>query len=335
MRLLFCLLLTLAVLSCHDNKTPDVSNQKITLETHRFETDLFSLDTTQFAMQLDQLIRKYPSFGENFLTTILNTDPRWTQDSVANYVRGFISAYRPVYDTSKIVFPDFTSYEEQIKKGLQYVKYYFPSYKAPKKVITYIGPLDGYGDILSEDAFIVGLHHHLGKDFSLYHSIFVSEVYPAYITNRFEPDYIVINCMKNVINDLYPEKAEEKTLIVQMVEKGKRLYLLSKFLPSAKEHMLIGYTEKQFQESMEHEKTIWNFFIQNDLLQNMDNSVIVNYIGESPKTNELGESSPGNIGSFVGWQIVKKYMNENPSVTPEQLMETDVEKLIAKTKYKP
>lgn len=285
--------------------------------------------------KLDPLLSKYPAFGENFLTTILNTDPGWTGDTAAVYIKGFISAYRKIYDSSQKIFNDFSVYEKQIERSVQYLKHYFPEYKAPQKIITYIGPLDGFGDILDENAFIIGLHHHLGKDFTLYKSMYVNETYPEYISNRFEPSYIPVNCMKNVVNDMFPDKSSDKSLVIQMVEKGKRLYLLSKLLPEIDEHKLIGYSEKQLKESYERERIIWDLFVQNNFLQTSDNNVIKNYIGESPKTMELGEASPGNIGSFSGWQIVKRYMQKNPGKTLQELMKMDGEIIFREAKYKP
>ncbi len=335
MRVIISLLLSLFIISCNSSNEPDISKVKVVLSTQRFEQGLFSLDTNKMPEKLDELIRKYPSFGENFITTILNTDPSWSADSANGYVAGFIQAYRKVYDTAQKVFTDFEPYESEIKKGIQYLKYYFPAYKVPSKVITYIGPLDGFGDILSEDAFIVGLHHHLGKNFSLYQSDYVNETYPRYISNRFEPEYISINCMKNVVNDMYPEKYIDKSLLIQMVESGKRLYLLQKLLPEKKEYMLIGYSEQQMKDCYTHEKMIWDLLVQNNLLQTTDNNVITNYMGESPKTKELGDASPGNIGSFAGWQVVKNYMQKNPEKTPDVLMKEDAEMIFEKAKYKP
>jgi len=336
MRLFLSLILLLGIASCNtSNESPDVSDIKINLTTQRFEKELFTLDTNNLAPNLDKLLAKYPSFGENFITTILNTDPRWTPDTMLNYVKGFISSYRSVYDTSQKVFPDFSKYETELSQALKHVAYYFPSYKLPKKIITYIGPLDGYGDILDEDAIIVGLHHHLGKSYSLYQSPYLQETYPVYISNRFEPDRITVNTIRNIVSDLYPDAPEDKSLIIQMVEKGKRLWLMSKLLPKTDEYKIIGYSENQFDESMDHEKSIWNLFIQNNLLQTLDYNVIKNYIGEAPKTQELGEASPGNIGSFAGWQIVKAFVEKNPSITPAQLMSTDPELLYRESKYKP
>ena len=336
MRLLLSLLVTAAIISCNSNKKiPDVEGIKINLTTLRFEQGLFALDTNQLAPQLHQLLAKYPSFGENFLSTILNIDPKWPADTAINYVKSFISSYRPVYDSAEKVFKDFAPYEKEVKKSLQFLHYYFPAYKPPAKIITYIGPLDGYGDILDEGVFIVGLHHHLGKNYSAYKTVWVQETYPDYMSNRFEPEYIAINCMKNIVTDIYPEKNEDKTLVIQMVEKGKRLFMLSKLLPYTSENKLIGYTETQMKDCYAHEAPIWNLFVQNNFLQTIDFNVTKNYIGEGPKTQELGDASPGNIGSFAGWQIVKKYMDKFTETTLKQLMDTNAEKIFQEARYKP
>ncbi len=336
MRFPISLLLALNVLGCTNNKTiPEVDHIKINLSVQRFEQGLFALDTNHLEPGLDLLLARFPSFGENFLSTILNIDPKWKPDTALNYVKSFIASYRPLYDSSKILFKNFSPYEEEIKKGLQFLNYYFPAYKPPTKIITYIGPLDGYGDILDEDAFIIGLHHHLGKHYSAYKTLWVQETYPNYMSNRFEPEYISINCMKNIVTDIYPEKNEDKSLVLQMVEKGKKLYMLSKLLPHAPENKLIGYSETQLKESYAHEAVIWNLFVQNNFLQTIDNNITKNYIGEGPKTQELGEASPGNIGSFAGWQIVKKYMKKFPDTSLKQLMETEGEKIFEEAKYKP
>ena len=120
-----------------------------------------------------------------------------------------------------------------------------------------------------------------------------------------------------------------------MIEKGKRIYLLSKFLPKTAEYKLIGYSEKQLEDTYEHEAVIWDLFVKNDYLQITDKNIIKNYIGESPKTQELGEGAPGNIGSFCGWQIVKKFAKKNQNLTLQQLMDTDPEMILQLAKYKP
>ena len=337
MRIIVVLLcLSTVIGSCNNgDKAPDVSNIKLNLSTQRFERDLFGLDTVNFASKLDQLQAKYPEFGENFIYTVLGADAKWPADTVASYVQGFIHSYHSVYDSSEAVFNNFSAYEEEIKRGLQYLKHYFPKYVPPKKIITFIGPLNGIGVAATDDMLCVGLHLHLGKDFSLYRSALVRETYPDYVSRRFSPDYISVDCMKLLLQDLYPEKQEDRPLVEQMVEKGKRLYVLSKLLPKTKEYKLIGYTEEQMKAVYEHEPAVWDLFVQNNFLQTIDNNIIKNYIGESPKTQELGEASPGNIGSFAGWQVVKKFMLKNPEYSLQQLMSADAEVIFQQAKYKP
>ena len=103
--LLVIIFISAGLVGCkNNNKIPDVSDIKIELTTQRFEKDLFSSDSLQLPANLDKLIARYPSFGENFLTTILNTDPHWAADSATAYINSFISAYRPLYDSSQKLF---------------------------------------------------------------------------------------------------------------------------------------------------------------------------------------------------------------------------------------
>ena len=94
-------------------------------------------------------------------------------------------------------------------------------------------------------------------------------------------------------------------------------------------------TKEQLKEAYTREKYIWDLFVQNSLLQSIDENLIKNYIGESPKTQELGDALPGNIGSFTGWQIVKKFMGKNPECSLQKLMEADAEQIFQQAKYKP
>lgn len=335
MRILAGIFICCIFISCNSNKAPNVSGIKVSLKLERFEKSVFSMDTTHFAASMTRLFKEYPSFAPIYFTRILNMDPRWPADTTAKYVNGFTSLYRPLYDSAETLFPDFKEEMDEIVQGLKYVKYYFPNYKIPGKVITYIGPVDGYGDIITDSAIVVGLHQHMGADFSMYKMDWVQQIYADYISRRFTPEYIPVNAIRNIVNDLYPESGDDKSLIIKMVESGKRLYCMQQLLPDDDEYLIIGYSKIQYEKAMNGEAQIWNLFVQNNLLQSVDYNLIKNYVGESPKTQELGEGSPGNIGSFAGWQIVKKYAATNPSLSLKELMDTPAETIFQKAKYKP
>ena len=56
---------------------------------------------------------------------------------------------------------------------------------------------------------------------------------------------------------------------------------------------------------------------------------------DGPKTAVLGEASPGFIGQFVGWQIVKKWVANNDKVSLADLMSMNPKKIFEEAKYKP
>lgn len=316
------------------------------METKRFEQDFFAMDTTRIAESMNKMLKKYPDFLPDFIGNILGLD----LDSLllpgnlqGEAVRSFIRDYRPVKDSADLMYKDFSKETEAIIKGLQFVKYYFPHYRLPKSIITFVGPLNAsfatsfgvQGDVITPQSFGIGLQLHLGRDFSFYRSQQGLELYPDYLSNNFDAAHIPINCMKNVVDDLFPERNIGHALVEQMVSKGRRVYLLTKFLPYTPEYKCMNYTKQQMENSYKNEAVIWDFFLNNDLLNNTDPNIVKNYIGESPKTQELGEDAPGNLGTFCGLQIVKKYMEKNPETTMDHLMKLDARDIYSGSKYKP
>lgn len=83
-------------------------------------------------------------------------------------------------------------------------------------------------------------------------------------------------------------------------------------------------------------KKISGVFIQNNLLYNIDPEINRDYMSDAPNTPTLGNASPGYIGQFVGWQIVKKWMSKQKDATNlKAMMETAAKKIFEEAKYKP
>ncbi len=328
--------LILFAVACKNKKIPNVSNIKVDLTLQRFEKDFFSIDTTNVDQSLLQLNKKYPGFLQDFVFNILGLPSQ--PDSAAAVQRGltkFIGSYRPVKNDADEIFGSMDQVQKEVKKGLQFVKHYFPAYRLPNKVITFIGPINSYGNIITADALAVGLQLYMGSNYLLYQSEAGQVLYPAYISRRFKPEYIPVNCIKNIVDDMYPDNSAGRPLIEQMVEAGKRLYLLDRLMPETADTLKTGYTQNQLEGSLKNEEFIWSFFVQNDLLFVSDPALTKDYINEAPNTAALGQASPGFIGQFVGWRIVQKWMDKNEKVTLPELMETNAKKIFTEAKYRP
>lgn len=124
-----------------------------------------------------------------------------------------------------------------------------------------------------------------------------------------------------------------------MVYNGKVLYFLDQVLPeNIPDSIKIGYTANQYNWCQNFEGNIWSYFLTQELIYQSDLQKIQTYITDGPFTPGLGDqkTSAPKLGFFIGWQIVKKYMKENPDITLQQLIaETDSQKILTKSKYKP
>ncbi|MFT3936888.1 MAG: hypothetical protein QM726_24900 [Chitinophagaceae bacterium] len=320
--------------SCGNYRTPDVSGVKVDAKIGRFDRDFFSADTNHIVQSLDAVQKKYPYFFTDFIQNIVVAGSADTMHDLPVVMDAFIRNSRPLYDSAQLKFANIDHLQAELQKGFQYVKYYFPNYSVPK-IVTYVGLIGDPQVALTKDAMAIGLQMYLGKNFSAYNTLEAIDKFPQYISRRFEPQYIPVNCFQNIASDIYPEKAPGLSLIEQFIEKGKQWWLVDKFMPGVADSLKTGYTQQQLDFCSKNEGLIWNYLVQNFDLYTTEPTTIQNFIGEAPKTDGMPDSSPGNIGQWIGWQIVQKFADKNSSLSVRQVLETDAKKIFETTKYKP
>jgi hypothetical protein len=343
MKWLLPLLLIVIFTGCSDERRPDVSDIKIELEVIRFEQDLFSMDTMALPSSIKGLYAKHPGFGPFFSEQILGIPNEDSSELARKAFLRFLSDYRGIYDLTSKRFDDLSEIRNELIGSMRHISHYFPGYVLPKRLFTFIGPLDayaegrtgGYGDIITPEGLGIGLQLHLGADEQIYHTMEGLQLYPAYISRRFTPEMMAVNCTKNMIDDLFPGLSGDKTLLDIMVDKGKRMYLLDLFMPDTPDSLKFGYKAVQLEGAEANEALIWNFFLQNELLYVSDPMRIRDFISDGPKTMELGDGSPGHIALFTGRQIIRTYMKKYPETKPEALLKLEARQILEASGYRP
>lgn len=336
-------LLLFFLAACKNKKkenTPEVSGIGVSATIERFDKEFFSLDTNNMVQGLDQLNKKYPHFTGVFLKNVLGIE-----DGSAETLKMFLRISKNLHDTIDHVFKNTDKIEKDFKQAFQFTKYYFPDYKLPR-LITLAGPVDAlaqtqdgtpFPDFLGPDYLAISLQFYLGPQFSVYKDPdYIEKVVPAYRSRRFSKEYIIADAMNLIVNDMFPYKSGDKPLVEQMVEKGKRWYLLDLLLPHVADSVKTGYTKLQLDWCTANESLIWADIIKSGDLQSLSPSTIQTYLGEAPFTQGFSqEYSPGNMGQWIGWQIVKKYMSKHPNLSPAELMNTPATTILEEAKYKP
>lgn len=319
--------------SCSNNKNkPDVSAIKVDVNIERFEQDFFKIDTLHLQTGLNTLQQKYPQFFPVYMQHILQVNG--ADEGAASIIKNIIAAYAPINDSLQKKYNTFAWLEDELEDGFKYVKHYYPAYKIPK-VITFIGTLDAPGAVVTQDYLGIGLHQFGGKDFSVYQDPQVQQIYPYYISRRFDKEYLTASAMKAIADDIYGDVSTGLPLIEQMVEKGKQWFLLDRFLPDAPDSIKTGYTKKQIDWLTENEGNAWAYVTKNENIYSIELHIIQTYMGEAPFTQGMTESSPGNIGQWIGWRIVQKFAAENEEMTLQQILETPARKIFEGSKYRP
>lgn len=315
-----------------DKKKPNVSHIKVDVAIERFEQAFFKIDTNNLRSGLSDLRNAFPAFYPVFMQHILQVNPMDTTSFPI--VRTVYASYKPINDSIQQKYKNLNWLDEDLTQSFKYVKYYYPDYKLPR-VITFIGPLDVPGAIITPDYLGIGLHQFGGKNFSVYQDPEIQQMYPAYISRRFDKEYITANAMKAIADDIYPDRSVGRPLIEQMIEKGKVWYLLDHFLPDAPDSVKTGYTTKQLNWAKENEGNVWSYILKNENPYSIEPHVIQTYIGEAPFTQNMPEASPGNIGQWIGWRIVQKFAAENDELSLQEILDTPARQLFEQSKYKP
>jgi hypothetical protein len=316
---------------------PDVSGISVgDVHITRFDTAFFSLDSNHIVQGLYRLDQQYPYFTGDFVGNILGAGPLSDTSRVAfAAAREFLVSYLAMSDSLEKKYPRLDWLEKDLQQGFRYIKYYFPKYQLPEHVVSFIGPFDGPGVAITNNALAIGLQAYAGSNFSIYLTGKGQDTYPRYISRRFEPQYIDANCLSALAEDIFPDSSDSRPMIEQMVIKGRYWWLAGKLLPDAPDSITTGYSQAQLDWCARNGSAIWGFFLQNTDLYTIDADIIKNYIGEGPKTQGMPEGSPGNIGAWVGWQIVKKYVGDHIDLRPVDVMRIPARTLFEDSKYKP
>lgn len=158
---------------------------------------------------------------------------------------------------------------------------------------------------------------------------------PLYIVELSDSVFLASDIMAEIARQ-YRAMPDEKdlTMLDLMVAEGKVLYFLDKVMPRKDDRLKIRYSEEQFKWMQANEGRVWAYFIQNEMLYEKDFSRYHNFFDDAPKTNAFKDSAPRTT-HYIGWQIVRKYMENTNSTMKELFANTNSQAILQASKYKP
>lgn len=327
----------LAALSCNNKKLPDISKIKVSISIERFDQELNNVNPDSISIKAPNLRKKYTWFYDDYMERIISAG--LTQDTAYyDNLRIILlnKDYQELRSAVALTFPDLKKQQDELEQAFRFIRYYYPKQKFPR-IISFISGFAVQTPI-GNDYIGIGLDMFLGKNGDRFYPA-LRQSLPQYISRRFSPENISPRVIEAFIReDMFPDSDSDRSLLSKMIYNGKILYFMDMVLSETNDSVKIGYTAEQLLWCEEYKADIWAYFLDNELLFNSDYLKIQKYLAEAPFTPGIGEnsSSAPKLGVWTGWQIVRQYMEKNPSITLAQLMlDKDSQKILSGSKYKP
>lgn len=301
--------------------------QTIDLKILRYDLDLYRLDQNQLEEGIQKLAKKYPRY--------LIDDKAFENPQMVSDLKKYLNdpIIKDLYNQVFKLFSDFKPFENEIVDAFSHYLIYFPDQLVPP-IITMVPGLDLQmpSVYIFEQTIYVNLDLYLGQEYPIYTKMGI----PKYISERMDSRFITIDIFKKGIIYRHIPEQTPLTLLESMIIEGKKLYFTEMILPQKPLSEIIGYSEEKYNWAEKYYPNVWGYFIENNLLFSKEEEVFRKYIDETPFSKPFGNQSPGRIGQFLGWKIVKAYMENNPDITLNQLMqETDLQMILNKSAFKP
>ena len=311
---IWVLLSILILSSCKKEKNKiDVSNISVETKIARFDVDFYSSSEEN----LSALKEKYPIMFPHDI------------DSVWIHKINDKDEQELFIETQK-VFKDFSSIENELTQLFKHIKYYNPNFIEPL-VFTALSNIDYDNRVMyTGEYLVISLDVYLGENHEFYGD------YPGYIKTNNTKNHIKVD-VANAIVDKQVPPAIPRTFIGKMIHEGKKMYLLDTYLPETSDREKMGYTDDKLNWILTNEEGVWRYFIEKDLLYSTDSKLNKRFLDTAPFSKFYLESdpeTPGRVGVYIGWQIVRAFMRNN-DVSLRELMQTNAEEIFTKSKYKP
>ncbi len=330
-RLSVLILMCSVIASCTNDKLDvDVSDIELNLEVERFEKEMFAAKSPLEMVEInEELIQKGGELYEFYVYDMLRSGSVF-DDSIGQYLWYFVSdsMMRMVNDDIQTQFADFDLIEADLIDLFKHQKYHLPNAPVPSKIITYNSAFS-YGVISTDSVIGIGLEMYLGPE----NRILKEVRFPVYMKDKMSREYLASDVAHSWIatNVLGDDKGE--TFLSSMIYYGKLMYILEALIPDIEENRIIRYTADEYEYAAASEYNIWQYLVDMNWIYSIDMKVKLRFFEEAPTTVGI-EDSPGRIGQFMGWQMVRAYMDANPEVTVEELVSEENESKILKA-YKP
>lgn len=315
-------LVILSLNSCKDEVKVDLDQIPVETEIQRFDRAFYRVDTDAVYTALPKLQEEYTPFFS------AETEPIFWRNQRLDPLQNELFA------KTEQVFGDMEKESAQLNAILKRFYYYF-GLTDTLELYTYISRLDfNYPVVYAKPYLFVALDLYLGEAGADYYNVL-----PQYLQYHRQAGFLNRDVAFALAEAQLRSPKEPMSLLDAMIYKGKLLKLTELLLEDVEESTLLRYPPKKHAFSVDHEKDMWVYFIEQELLFDTSDELKRRFIEVAPFSKfrtQIDAETPGQIAWWFGYRIVDAWLEEYPKMSLEEwLLEEDSRKILKLSQYKP
>lgn len=238
------------------------------------------------------------------------------------------SAFIQIQSDCYATFADTHKLQKDLNKAFGRLQSVYPDSKIPTVYLSVTG-LQASTWFVNDSSIVVGADLYLGADYDVYRNLVYN--YQLYMMR---PECIAGDVLSTYLFQTIPYTATRNRLLDQMIYRGKILFLLAELL-DLDDAEAMGYTPAQQKWCEQNEKAVWNLIMDRRLLFRTEQLTISSFLNDGPFCADISTECPARIGTYLGMHIVRSYIEHNSMSIAELMDESDSQKILENSYYKP
>ena len=212
-------------------------------------------------------------------------------------------------------------YGKRLSHGIDRFHFFLPNEVTPR--VTWMNSGFNFAIYPTPTHLGVGLEWFLGSANPLVQTLPPS-MFPQYMRDKMEPHRLPATALRGWLLVHFSERYYDSSQCInELLYWGKIMFLTHKCLPHESLSDLLDWSAEDLEWAETNEQSIWLELQPQDMLFNSNRMEFGRWFDEGPFTRIGGipQEGPDRLGAWIGLRMVTDFMNANPELDMNELME--------------
>lgn len=183
-----------------------------------------------------------------------------------------------------------------------------------------------------DSVMLIALNHYLGAEYDGYSH------FPLYMRLVKEPRLMPYDLAEAIIATDHPYQPQAGTALERMLYEGALTAAKIEAVDGGNVADALGYRPEQIEFIQQNEQQLWRTLVEREFLYDTSVTTIDKLVAPGPNTSLLDVRCPGRAGRYIGYRIVREYMDRHPETSLAWLLSSQfyaASDILAQSGYNP